>query len=281
MGRALQIICGIVLAFGLSGAAQQAELPRQSSGTDDSPNSAESVPATQAELAAIARALERIASQPPEPDEERRAVDDLKAQQRMAGWAIWMGILTGAQVLVGIVGVIAVLNTLKQGREALDRAQDANDLARASAERQLRAYITIDKVYATDVAPGKKPEFHFSYINTGQTPATITSICRVAAFIPAPCDEARISFPRKKRSSVAMGGGQQNRQTSTIPKALDQTLFDHFIAGRMNFVFAGVITYRDIFGVTRRTTFRAHAPNHGMNDGKLPLEIAEKHSRST
>jgi hypothetical protein len=89
---------------------------------------------------------------------------DLKAQQEMAMWALLMLIVTSA-------GVYYVIMTLKA-------ATEANDGFKVSAEKQLRAYLSVT---ATNIKispnmsadfPQKVPvAFHVRVKNHGQTPA--------------------------------------------------------------------------------------------------------------
>lgn len=264
--------------------AQQPEPHREPTTTERGTTGSDIDPSPQAGLAAIADTIDRTARQP-EANEERRAEADLEAQQQMARWAAAVGIFTGVQVLVGIAGVVAVLMTLNQGKIALNKAKEANEIARASAEKQLRAYVVASKLYMSGVAPDNSPTFHYTLKNTGQTPAR--SI-RVRIAIQAGPKDAKIKFPfGVPLQKFDLGAASETDQRtvwhdgSNVMPTLTASDFAEFVRGDWTFTIAAYVSYQDVFGRTRRTIFRGYAPNHGMTDGKLSLMVANKHVRST
>lgn len=272
MGRALRIICGVALALGLSATANEAAAQAErSAGYQDSAPS-NSVP---------------VGASAPEPRRERSENDqevpnetndiersDLKAQQTMALFA-------GLQLVLTFFALLYIRWTLHETKIAAKAAEDIVLVTRQSAEAQLRAYVTMRAIYVTDVEPNKRPEFHFIFVNTGQTPAKLTSIIRIADVCVGPPGLYKVRSAPRLVLHFALGSGEKSEQSVKLDKPISEAVFSQFIAGHLNLVFAGVITYKDAFGVTRRTMFRGHAPNEGMTEGKLALHAAEKHCRSS
>mgnify|MGYP003644871014 FL=1 len=73
--------------------------------------------------------------------ENHRSEQDLNAQRDMAKWAFWLLVFTVAQIPIGIVGLIVLLVTLRQGKEGLEKARDSNVIAKKVGEAQVKAYV--------------------------------------------------------------------------------------------------------------------------------------------
>src|SRR5258706_6625067 len=86
-------------------------------------------PAVQADIARIAKALESPNADPNAAAKERREIDDLKAQQDMAGWAGIMAGIAGFEAFITLTGVILVGYTLAATRAAAREAKRASDAA--------------------------------------------------------------------------------------------------------------------------------------------------------
>ncbi len=76
--------------------------------------------------------------------EAQRSEKNLSAQQDMAQWAWWLLIVSILQVPIGLGGLLALLASLAQGREALERARQANEVTRSAMVADTRAWITVD-----------------------------------------------------------------------------------------------------------------------------------------
>jgi len=112
--------------------------------------------------------------------ESQRSEGDLSAQRDMSEWAFWLLGLTAVQSLLGFGGFVALVITIRQGR-------DANAISRNVAAADLRPYLFIDRlrlidavdqnVEPTDENSGEEvPGFLFSKIeiylkNFGKVPA--------------------------------------------------------------------------------------------------------------
>ena len=60
--------------------------------------------------------------------EARRAEAGLVAQQGATRWAWWSALLAGLQIPVSLAGILAVVQSLRQAREALDQSKRHGDL---------------------------------------------------------------------------------------------------------------------------------------------------------
>ena len=112
--------------------------------------------------------------------ESQRSESDLGAQWEAANWVKWASILAAAQLLISGLGLVALLETIKQGRNALKRARKANRIARHTAKMQLRPYLHLESVDHLIVwlqtvkqfsVLNPNPTVTISLKNFGQTPA--------------------------------------------------------------------------------------------------------------
>jgi hypothetical protein len=108
---------------------------------------AKSVPTLNRDTAAIAenslaRLPKAIETAPADPDakaQEKRAEDDLKAQQDMAKWAMWMFVAAGLTVLLTMIGILLIWRTLIHTRRA-------SKYAGVGARQARRAAIASDRM---------------------------------------------------------------------------------------------------------------------------------------
>jgi len=121
-----------------------------------------------------------------------------------AWWAVFWSIfslgLSGA-------GLVALLVTIKQGREALAKAEKANGIAQDTAKRQLRAYVTFSKlifipVFDRDTKLLTRLKVQGRFENNGQTPAKIVACITGGQWFPANEDPG--DFYRQFRESDAI-----------------------------------------------------------------------------
>ena len=149
---------------------------------------------------------------------------------------------------------------------ALWLAFRSNWIARDTAKRQLRAYLTISHKKMTRLVAGKKAEVEVAFGNSGQTPARqITVICEIKTF-PKPASEDGFALrpPRiHKGASVAiLGPGREcfsyveaeTEETAESIVLLEDGTNELYVFGRLD--------YEDAFGAKRTTWFRSQlAPN--------------------
>lgn len=118
------------------------------------------------DAARIAR--ERPAQDDPSRD-QWRAERDLEAQNSMAFWTMLAAIAAGAGVLLTGMGVLYVAWTLELNRKLLEKSEEANAIARAMGEAQVRAYLTVQNVLVDFV--DHLPSVRFQLSNAGNSPA--------------------------------------------------------------------------------------------------------------
>ncbi len=100
---------------------------------------------------------------------------DLKAQQGMADSTKWIVWLTGVSMALSLVGAGLLVWTLQETRKTSRAAVKANKIARKVGERQVRAYVFIERATLVGVSDGA-PEVRFRVRNYGQSPARQCSL---------------------------------------------------------------------------------------------------------
>ncbi|BBK40674.1 hypothetical protein STVA_06940 [Allostella vacuolata] len=189
--------------------------------------------------------------------------------------AIWMAVFTAFQVIIGGVGLFALFRTLRLTRDSVEKAGvsaeaseraaaaaiDAVSIARDTAERQLRAYVSCTKARLVDFTAGTEPYAMLTFRNAGSTPAqSITVMCHIYfrphpphygdVIIRAPGRETSISLGPSQEVEIKDGalhgvGGPR------LPR-IDLDEERQLRAGNMAFYIHVDLRYRDIFG-TRNT----------------------------
>lgn len=205
-------------------------------------------------------------------------VGDLIAQSLMALFALGQLGLTG-------VGIWYIRETLTATKAAVNEAADATDAARQavsvtrlSAERQLRAYLTVDTIKVGDLAPGKRPIAWITLHNRGQTPARRIMIRDAATWcFNRNAEEANAKFC-PARACHDLGPGQANTYPTILAdEPITSEDLERMKDGRINILVAGYTSYVDVFGRTRRNTFRCQLTKGSFDDadkdGFLPVSL--------
>lgn len=176
-----------------------------------------------------------------------RAAD---ANERASRWGWWQLILSA----IGIAGLIA---TIMQGRTALEKAREANNLARVSSERQLRAYVGILTFQVHSIRPGHWPYFGAQYKNAGQTPAKdLICRCYLKFTTEAPNKVRFKKMTPPTASKLVLNPGVDGWGELKLKDPLSTNEYLALRSGQATFVFAGYIVYRDVFGARHFTMFR-------------------------
>ncbi|NOX95074.1 MAG: hypothetical protein GXP04_08245 [Alphaproteobacteria bacterium] len=192
----------------------------------------------------------------PEPNrEEWRGEKDLQAQQTMAMWTVFIGLVT-------LAGVVYVARTLGLSRATLDQAIEATNASKEAVavtqrvgEAQTRAYLSIEEVKA--VWGEITHELHLSLVNTGNSPANeillqgrIRIQCRKApesAFI----ETAAYDFKAK-------AGAMASKSPSTVVYSLEPFMGRVVTAMENEGICIevdGYLLWRDVFGVNNSHPF--------------------------
>lgn len=181
------------------------------------------------------------------PD-EYKSNDDLCAQwkaadaaDRSAWWAAFAGWFGG----LGFLGVLA----------AVGMAFHSNWIARDTAKRQLRAYVTVDDCTMTVMDAGQGCLLQVVLKNCGQTPAFNLRLYGESFADKYPIPEIKRVKEMHANYGTVVGPGQS---TTTVQRLTGdmQRGFADVASGEIGFYIQGVCEYADIFGKVQRTTFR-------------------------
>lgn len=262
----------------------------------------------------------------PRPDEGcKRGQDDrqsdLCAQWKAADaafdgsrWSFWQLVFTGVGLILGAItmaaaiaaamyakrAAIATEDTVEIARKTASEAGDALaiaarnadaaashvEIAKDSAERELRAYLSPENIKVTDFAAGLKPCFQFSPMNSGKTPAydVISSLVLMWMTNQSPHD-AKVYFRKSVNEEPGSRSVISPRQISTIDLGgvmpLGTKDVEAVKSGTMTFLFAGIISYRDTFGKRHLSIFKTFLrPELLEEDGSAILSCCRKGNAS-
>ncbi|MBM6577860.1 hypothetical protein KCP91_15860 [Microvirga sp. SRT01] len=190
---------------------------------------------------------------------------DLCAQWRAAiaaergAWAgEWSMRLTIVGSLLSGLGLIALVETLRQGRKALERARQANYIADNASRIGLRAYLAFNiEVLKVDL-DGPKPTIDLKFLirNTGQTPAKGFKVSRRLK-IGDPF-EAETFFRTKTwkptQSRGLLGAGQEAVREKRYGISIGEAR--KIREGKRHIYFFGEAEYEDVFGNEQKLQFR-------------------------
>lgn len=285
MGRIFLLVCGVVAAALLVGAApspRQGGQAEQAKATRDLAQAVETLSGTVTKQAQANEAS--LLSSSCEPGRDQRQ-SDLCAQWKAADaareaarWAFW-------STIVSVAGIFGLWLNLRQGRHALAKAREANEIARLSAERQLRAYVGVEKLKINTVVAGARLIVWMTLRNRGQTPARQLRIrCCAVRCWGVPSAGARIKFDRAEKL-YDLGADQSTSQPIVLTEEpLTQLQIDTILRGEAAFVVGGYLSYRDAFGRLRRTIFRAFFDQSSIHnpdaDGNCYLNMPGRNVRS-
>lgn len=130
--------------------------------------------------------------------ESQRSEKDLRAQREMSDWAFWLLVITAIQTPVTIAGLLALLETIKQGSEA-------NLISRQSVEAATRAWVTIkaEEVIGFNLVNGA-PHFtaRLKIKNIGSSPAVEVSYFMSMAFGDDPKNDVDETLKMYRNSKI-------------------------------------------------------------------------------
>lgn len=182
-----------------------------------------------------------------------------EAAEKSADWSRW-------GVLASVVGISLLLWQIILTRKAVEATgkatkamQDANEIATDTAKRQLRAYVASANA-SVNFGELLKPVsgvVQFLIQNTGQTPAYEVRVISHAELIAIDPDKFRFMLRNRTTPRVAMsniGPGCSTMQNVSFVFAPHQ--ISDILQGKVTIFFAGLICYRDAFGVRHISTFR-------------------------
>lgn len=213
--------------------------------------------------------------------EEWRAERDLEAQRLMAWWSRIAGVATCIGVLLLAATLWETTRTTIAAADAVQATKDSVEVARTTAERQLRAYVFPISVRLLDFAIGSAPRAEITIKNTGQTPAydctVIASIYRIGLPLVG-------AFPNPdvptRMSAGSVGPGMERHPKPSLTKALSEDDHTAVREGKEAIFVFGRVNYVDAFGKPRFTNFRYEfgRENARRNDGSLHVCVAGNES---
>ncbi len=131
-----------------------------------------------------------------------------------------------------------------------------------TARRQLRAYLAVRPIQATNVYPQLVPRIDFEIVNTGQTPAYNVRYVAIAEVLEHPLLDHQgtlaLPLPRQRmptqpvHSSMKISGEAIADRAISLDEWVQMTDKDTH-----RFYLAGMVFYEDIFGRERFTKFCA------------------------
>jgi len=216
----------------------------------------------------IAGALETANAKEDPPEKEQREESDLRAQWKMAEWAFWMMVASFAQVVIGGAGIWYIRRTLVLNRiatlaaaEAAQAADRAVEVASKTAERQLRAYVSVNHGAVYEQKPPSQLVIEIQPFmeNHGQTPAYnltyASEACLVPSFpIPADFDFQIPALPYQ--SMTCLNPGQKLAMFCGMRAPLSaEALREIKGPGPRRLCIYGRVSYTDAFGEPRYTNF--------------------------
>jgi hypothetical protein len=141
---------------------------------------------------------------------------------------------------------------------ALGLAFHSNRIARDTAMRQLRAYLTVETIEVKDFSEDGKEKQWIMYVqwkNTGQTPATsVTGGLTFAHFAPRiPSDFPFLKYQPKPEPHSMIVGPDQLTLTTQVPPDADK-LINEAADGKWKLYLWGFVEYDTIFKRPRQRT---------------------------
>lgn len=169
-----------------------------------------------------------------------------KAADAAADSAFWSAAASVASV-ISVVGVLA----------ALGLALQSNNIARVTAKRQLRAYVSVSKVYCSQYFVDLPLKTQMTFVNTGQTPALDVALIYAVAFRYDVNSIGFEIFPESDAVSRSVWGpGVTNGIEFENPDPLDMHDSTLVTEGGGAIYAWGICYYSDIFGERHQTEFR-------------------------
>lgn len=188
-----------------------------------------------------------------------KAADAAAESAKWTYWGNWIGGISGLSVLV-----------------ALYLAFQSNRIARDTAKRQLRAYVTLEKY---DIAIQKTKEntyvdgrLEVVWKNTGQTPATNVSdrLAWTTSEGPLPSDyEFAQESPEGPCDNLALGPGQDFDCVSAHTLGAED--FAAIRDGKLRAFVWSSVNYTDAFGERRRSEVAAEMVVRPLKNGQVNI----------
>jgi hypothetical protein len=199
---------------------------------------------------------ERVIAKPKPKDREERENRDLAAQENSAVFAYWVFWAVVLQTFLAGGALFALIKDLRQNR--------------ASAEAQLRAYITIDPGGINEPIDGKV-QMPYNVTNCGQTPAYNLSVFGDILIVHGdprdfnPHEHGRLGYADAS-TDIALGPGQNQWNYAYGDEDMLAPFWDEIAKKESAIVHYGFLQYRDVFNVIRKTNFAFYHWGEELSD---------------
>lgn len=198
--------------------------------------------------------------------------EDLKAQIAMADYGFGILVVTGAQLLIGLLTLAGLGWTIFETRRTANASVLAANAARESAEalpKLERAYIfenvrnritTFTKPLqrvATDKGPITSTEMavEFSLTNHGKTPAVVRFVGYGSSLDAVPSDPLYVLHHGMDTEVIIASGAQSDSYVIQAPFLIDKDQAQAILGGTSYLYYFALVVYDDVFGVEHETKF--------------------------
>ena len=178
--------------------------------------------------------------------EAYQAESDLNAQRDMSLWAMWMVVISAVTAVITVWALVYVRGTLLATREALEDTGNAtnamvraNEIARETGRKQVRAYLGIGNVTIEDGEDFCYPKITFKLTNNGVSPADVTRVRQFVTWMGKPsCKLAEYD----EKVDLRIHAGSPALIPLVIENGTDGCTGEGF------FIVGNTIFYKDAFG---------------------------------
>ncbi|RVD30185.1 hypothetical protein [Mesorhizobium sp. M4B.F.Ca.ET.017.02.2.1] len=193
---------------------------------------------------------------------------DAEAQQDMAYWADWTFKATASGVALSFVGVIFLLWSLMQTRQAISTDREVG-------HSQVRAYVSALPSDVMEFGEGLIPSFQFSLKNSGASPAYNLRHIAILMIHAHPVGRiiGEMIVPAAGQTTPAstLTAGAEVTCNGDGLRPLTKDEFDAVLADNGQRLYAfGRVFYDDVFGKSHETKFCVSA----VRDLKAPEVVA-------
>ena len=165
-------------------------------------------------------------------------------------------------------------------------------IAQDTAKRELRAYVSVSRMRLTGMVPNStKAGWSVEMMNDGATPAKRTR-SRIWVVFGKGESQGKIfskssSDPKwiedESIADIPPGKPYRTGEDNLLDGVtITDEIFADILAGTLNLYLVGIITYKDVFGATRRTIFKGlFDPQSVDSNGNGKLSVCRTGNRST
>lgn len=180
------------------------------------------------------------------------------AAEKAANASHQSNLIGGLGGLLSFISIVLVFIALRQTERSLKEARAANQIAQASANRQLRAYLMTEDHQIQGFWRAGPTTMILKLYNRGQTPAYDVRVWSIVTGTLGDPSTLKIHKPKNnfQQSTDVIGPGNFSLHVNDCQAPLDGDAYLGVVNGALKLVFAGIVTYRDAFGRRRFTVFK-------------------------